>query len=138
MHDLIIAPRHPPANPHPIRPPSLPRSLAFSTIYIQFATATMSLQPFLYKQYTAIIARWPVDPLRPTLNFSEVLRARVTHYFGTHADADSTLPSQNTSAPAAKNPATRPQVEKFDADRVKGEINVLAALLEDRFMHKVS
>ncbi|KAI5854653.1 hypothetical protein BZA05DRAFT_392161 [Tricharina praecox] len=93
----------------------------------------MSLQPLLYKQYCAIIARWPIDPLRPSLNFSTALRARVTHYFGTHADPDSTLPSQNTNAVTA--PSTpHPQAEKFDAVTVKREINALAGLLEDRFM----
>jgi len=109
---------------------TLPSPSTFSpAIHPHPPCTTMSIQPLLYRQYTALIARWPVDPLRPTLNFSDALRARVTHYFG----ADSTpSPSKNTGAATAK-----PAAEKFDVGAVKREINVLAALLEDRFTNKV-
>jgi cytochrome b pre-mRNA-processing protein 6 len=95
----------------------------------------MSLQPVLRRQYAAIIARWPVDPLRPNLSFAETLSARMQQYFGTHADADSSLPTQNTGSPA---PDTGRQALKFDAAHIQNEINILGNLLEDRFKSTVS
>ena len=98
----------------------------------------MSLQNVLKRQYTALIRHWPADPLRPNLNFSETLSYRVEQYFGTHADMDASLPTQNTGAPSgAAEDATARQVYRFDAPKIQNEINVLGNLLENRFQKLV-
>ncbi|KAA8910893.1 hypothetical protein FN846DRAFT_904663 [Sphaerosporella brunnea] len=93
----------------------------------------MSLRNTLYRQYMAIIAHWPVDPLRPNLSFAETLQRRVHRYFGEPAGADSSIPTQNMGSAAAAAPDARKQALKFDAARIQNEMNILGNLLENRF-----
>jgi hypothetical protein len=95
----------------------------------------MSVRNTLYRQYMTIVAHWPVDPLRPNISFAETLHRRVQKYFGNHADADSSLPTQNTGAVP---PDAGKQALKFDAKHIQNEINILGNLLEDRFKKTVS
>ncbi|KAF8536134.1 hypothetical protein BDD12DRAFT_852447 [Trichophaea hybrida] len=93
----------------------------------------MSISNILHRQYVALIHHWPIDPLRPTISFRETLSARVNQYFGTHVEADATIPSQNTPAITPASSAEGKPVVKFDANTVQKEIDILGNLLEDRF-----
>jgi len=62
----------------------------------------------------------------------------VNQYFGTHVEADATIPSQNTPAITPASSAEGKPVVKFDANLMQKEINILGNLLEDRFKNTVS
>lgn len=99
----------------------------------------MSTSTTLYRQYQTLIRNWPIDNLRPNFSFAETLQRRAAEYFGTHVEADSSLPTQNTdkiSASPGLAGSGKP-VLKFDESGIQREINVLGALLEDRFKKAV-
>ncbi|CCX09296.1 hypothetical protein FPQ18DRAFT_336129 [Pyronema domesticum] len=99
----------------------------------------MTIPAALHRQYINLVNHWPIDPLRPTVSFQNMLADRVERYFGTHAQADETIPTQNTPlraetiAKEGAHEAVAKPVVKFDQALIEKEINVLGNLLEDRF-----
>ncbi|KAI5790222.1 hypothetical protein EDC01DRAFT_788493 [Geopyxis carbonaria] len=92
----------------------------------------MSVQKQLYRQYAALIHRWPADPLRPQMSFQDMLARRAHGYFTPDAPKPGAAHTKAAAAAAADEAAGRP-VLPYEEARVGREANVLAALLEDRF-----
>ncbi|KAL7276887.1 hypothetical protein RUND412_000127 [Rhizina undulata] len=98
----------------------------------------MSVKNSLYHQYRALIERWPVDPLRPTLNFQNFLRSRIDREFGRSVEHDATIPTQNTPGPATTGNAEEggKPVIKFSETDAHRQLNALASLLENRYVKR--
>jgi hypothetical protein len=73
-----------------------------------------------------------------------MLADRVEKYFGTHVQANETIPTQNTHlraetiAKEGAHEAVAKPVVKFDQALIEREINALGNLLGDRFKRAVS
>ncbi|TGZ83941.1 hypothetical protein EX30DRAFT_338526 [Ascodesmis nigricans] len=99
----------------------------------------MSIKNLLHRQYTALLSRWPVDPLRPKVNFRDTLQHRINLYFdvpSTPSSSSASLLFSGSKSGALDGTTSETgakAITRRDEEGIKVEMNCLASLLEDRY-----